>query len=66
MNVVSFPSNITCKFVSKFQKTFASVYLAAKNEKCGKAITEIPMLAFRKSKRLKDYLVRAKVQKKEW
>ena len=33
------------------------------SEKCGKAIREIPMLAFRKPKSLKDYLVRAKVQK---
>ena len=33
------------------------------SEKCGKAIREIPVLAFRKPKSLKDYLVRAKVQK---
>ena len=33
------------------------------SKKCGKAIREIPMLAFRKPKSLKDYLVRAKVQK---
>ena len=32
-------------------------------EKCGKAIREIPMLAFRKPKCLTDYLVRAKVEK---
>ena len=34
------------------------------SEKCGKAIREIPVLAFRKPKSLKDYLVRAKVKKK--
>ena len=34
------------------------------SEKCGKAIREIPMLAFWKPKSLKDYLVRAKGQKK--
>ena len=33
------------------------------SEKCGKAIREIPMLAFRKPKSLKDYLVWAKVHK---
>ena len=33
------------------------------SKKRGKAIREIPMLAFRKPKSLKDYLVRAKVQK---
>ena len=33
------------------------------SEKCGKAIREISMLAFRKPKSLKYYLVRAEVQK---